>query len=151
MTLTPTTHSPVEDPLTPDAGFEDVCALTDLLPERAAAAIVRGAQVALVRLLDDTVYALGQHDPFSDANVMSRGIVGSATVDEEQIPTLQSPMYKQAFDVRTGACLTDPAVSLATWPVLVRDGRVLVGGTASPAAPTPTPTPTTPVVPTAGG
>lgn len=120
--------------MTTDADFEDVCALTDLLPERAAAAIVGGAQVALVRLLDDTVYTVEQHDPFSDANVMSRGIVGSATVDEEQIPTLQSPMYKQAFDVRTGACLADPGVALATWPVLVRNGRVLVSTSPNPPA-----------------
>lgn len=105
---------------------EDVCALSDLVPERAVAALVGGVQVALVRLLDDTVYALAQHDPFSGANVMSRGIVGSATVDGEQVPTLQSPMYKQAFDVRTGVCLTDPGVMLPTWGVLVRDGRVLV-------------------------
>ena len=118
-----TMENPVDDVM-PD--FEDICALSDLLPERAAAALVGGVQIALVRLLDDSVYALAQHDPFSDANVMSRGIVGSATVDGQDVPTLQSPMYKQAYDVRTGACLSDPAVVLPTWEVLVRDGRVLV-------------------------
>ena len=118
-----TMENPVDDVM---PGFEDVCALSDLLPERAAAALVGGVQIALVRLLDDSVYALAQHDPFSDANVMSRGIVGSATVDGQDVPTLQSPMYKQAYDVRTGACLSDPAVVLPTWEVLVRDGRVLV-------------------------
>lgn len=120
------THVTVEDSLSVETAYEDVCALTELLPERAAAAWVGGAQVALVRLLDDSVYAVAQHDPFSGANVMSRGIVGSAIVDGEQVPTLQSPMYKQAFDVRTGVCLTDPAVALATWPVQVCEGRVCV-------------------------
>lgn len=115
--------------------FHDVCALDDLVPERAAAALVGGVQVALVRLLDDSVHALGQHDPFCGANVMSRGIVGSATVDGEEVPTLQSPMYKQAFDVRTGICLNDRTVTLPTWHVLVRDGRVLVSVTGADGAP----------------
>ena len=124
-----TMENPVDDVM-PD--FEDICALSDLLPERAAAALVGGVQIALVRLLDDSVYALAQHDPFSDANVMSRGIVGSATVDGRDVPTLQSPMYKQAYDVRSGACLSDPAVVLPTWEVLVRDGRVLVATSPRP-------------------
>lgn len=115
--------------------YEDVCALADLMPERAAAALVGGVQVALVRLLDDTVYAVAQHDPFCGANVMSRGIVGSATVDGEQVPTLQSPMYKQAFDVRTGVCLSDRALALPTWHVLVRQGRVLVSATPADGTP----------------
>ncbi len=123
-----TTEPSTAEPSTAETStdYEDVCALEDLVPERAAAALVAGAQVALVRLLDDSVYALGQHDPFSDANVMSRGIVGSATVDGVDVPTLQSPMYKQPFDVRTGRCLVDDEVSLQTRGVRVRDGRVLV-------------------------
>jgi nitrite reductase (NADH) small subunit len=38
-----------------------------------------------------------------------------------------SPVYKQAFDLRTGQCLDDAEVVLATFPVRVVDGRVLVG------------------------
>lgn len=123
-----------------------VCRLDDLPPERGAAALVPdevdGApvltQVALVRLLDDTVLAVQQHDPFSDAHVMARGIVGTRRVDDEDVPTLASPMHKQVFDLRTGRCL-DPAgkqpvagrsPDLRTWPVQVLDGdvRLAVGG-----------------------
>ena len=99
-------------PVTPvearPATWVTVCRLDDLLPERGVAALVGGRQVALVRLVDDTLYAVDQLDPFSGAYVMSRGIVGTATVDGEVVPTLASPMYKQVFDLRTGACLGDP-------------------------------------------
>ena len=40
---------------------------------------------------------------------------------------VSSPMYKQAFDLRTGQCLDDPAVSVPTYDVSVVDGVVVVG------------------------
>jgi nitrite reductase (NADH) small subunit len=79
-------------------------------------------QVALFRTHDGAVYALDNRDPFSGASVLSRGIVGS----RGDVPTVASPMYKQAFDLRTGACLDDGAVTIATYPVRVVDGQVQV-------------------------
>lgn len=107
--------------------FSRVCALSQLTPGRAVAALVHGAQVAVVRVRDYEVYAVGHHDPFSGANVMARGIVGSTTVDGDVVPTIASPMFKQAFDLRSGTCLADPTVSLGSWPVRVVDGHVEVG------------------------
>ncbi|HEY3438382.1 MAG TPA: nitrite reductase small subunit NirD [Actinotalea sp.] len=115
-----------------------VCHLADLVPERGAAALVGGEQVALFRMHApaDVVLAVQQLDPYSGANVMARGIVGS----RGEAPTVASPMYKQVFDLRTGACL-DPVgrepVDLRTWPVHVEGGLVLVGsllGTTPPEA-----------------
>ncbi|HEV7147126.1 MAG TPA: nitrite reductase small subunit NirD [Pedococcus sp.] len=107
------------------AEMTEVCRLDDLSTERGAAALAGGVQVALFRTFDDVVYAVQQRDPYSGANVMSRGIVGSAG----DIPTVASPMYKQVFDLRTGECL-DPVGKetrpLSTYPVMVRDGAVLV-------------------------
>ena len=77
--------------------------MTDLVPERGAAALVDGHQVALVRTHDDVVLAVQQLDPYSDAHIMARGIVGT----RDDIPTVTSPMYKQVFDLRTGDCI-DP-------------------------------------------
>jgi len=37
-----------------------------------------------------------------------------------------SPVYKQAFDLRTGICLDDPKVRLRTYRVRVRAGMVEV-------------------------
>ncbi|MFD6163667.1 nitrite reductase small subunit NirD [Oerskovia sp. NPDC060287] len=110
--------------------WEAVCRATDLAVERGAAALVDGQQVALFRLTDGRVLAVQQVDPFSGANVMSRGIVGTRA----GVPTVASPMYKQVFALETGVCL-DPVgflpvlaagPDLATWPVEVRGGVVHV-------------------------
>ena len=115
-------------------GWHPVCRLEDLPRERGAAALVDGVQVALFRTYDDTVHAVQQEDPYCGANVLSRGIVGS----RGDRPTIASPMYKQVFDLATGACL-DPQgrepVTLRTHPVQVRDGMVLVGREPGPVVP----------------
>jgi nitrite reductase (NADH) small subunit len=116
------------------ASLTEVCHLKALSAERGAAALVRGVQVALFRTFDDAVYAVQQRDPYSGANVMSRGIVGS----RGEAPTVASPMYKQVFDLRTGACL-DPVGkdqrTLVTYLVAVHDGVVLVGDAITPGQP----------------
>ncbi|MGW6281832.1 nitrite reductase small subunit NirD [Kribbella sp. NPDC055071] len=99
-----------------------VCSYDVLLPERGVAALVGEVQVALFRTHDGTVFAIGNQDPFSGANVMSRGIVGS----RGEVPTVASPMFKQVFDLRTGACLDEPSVSLPVYGVEVVDGQVVV-------------------------
>ena len=104
----------------------EVCRLIDLMTERGVAALVGVHQVALFRTFDDGVFVVQQRDPYSGANVMSRGIVGSSG----GVPTVASPMYKQVFDLRTGECL-DPRGkeprSLTTYAVVVSSGIVQVG------------------------
>ena len=76
----------------------------------------------MVRVGHDEIYALDNQDPFSGAMVLSRGIVG----DRGGVPKIASPIYKQSFDLRTGACLDDAAVCVAAYATRVRDGRVEV-------------------------
>jgi nitrite reductase (NADH) small subunit len=99
-----------------------VCRYDVLLPERGVAALIGDIQIALFRTHDGSVYAIGNQDPFSGANVMSRGIVGN----RGDVQTVASPMFKQVFDLRTGQCLDDPTVSLPVYDVQVLDGQVLV-------------------------
>ena len=99
-----------------------VCPYDALLPERGVAALVGDRQVALFRGVDGGVHALDNRDPFSGANVLSRGIVGT----RGDVPTVAGPMYKQVFDLTTGRCLDDPAVRVRTYPVRIRDGVVEV-------------------------
>jgi nitrite reductase (NADH) small subunit len=100
-----------------------VCDVGSLVPDRGAAALVDGRQVALFRLRgSDEVLAVDHRDPFSGANVMARGLVGS----RGDIPTVASPVYKQTFDLRTGACLDDESASLGVWDSRVVDGMVEV-------------------------
>jgi nitrite reductase (NADH) small subunit len=103
-------------------GWTRVCRWDQLERERGVAAMVEGRQVALFRTSDDRVYALDHKDPFSGANVMARGIVGS----RGDSSTVASPMYKQVFDLRTGTCLDDSSVSLQVHEARVTEGTVEV-------------------------
>jgi nitrite reductase (NADH) small subunit len=100
-----------------------ICPLEDLPRERGVTALVHGQAVAVFRTHDDQVYALGNHDPFSKASVLARGIVGT----RGDIPFVASPMHKQAFDLRTGRCLDDEKVLVPVYDVRVEDGIVHVG------------------------
>jgi nitrite reductase (NADH) small subunit len=102
-----------------DAVWTDVGPVDTVIPERGVAVLVGGQQIAVFRI-DDDLFAIANRDPFSGANVMSRGIVGS----KGDVLKVASPMYKQAFDLRTGRCLDDPDVTIATFDVRTRNGRV---------------------------
>lgn len=99
-----------------------VCRYDDLVPERGVAALVDGAPIAVFRTHDGALHALSNVDPFSEASVLSRGIVG----DRGGMPTVASPIYKQVFDLRTGRCLDDPDREVTVYPVRVRAGVVEV-------------------------
>jgi nitrite reductase (NADH) small subunit len=100
-----------------------VCRLAQLEVDRGATALVHGQAIALFRTRGDTVYALGNHDPFAKASVLARGIVGT----RGDVPFVASPMHKHAFDLRTGRCLDDVHASVPAYDVRVVDGVVLVG------------------------
>jgi nitrite reductase (NADH) small subunit len=100
-----------------------VCPYPALEPERGAAALVGGVQVAVFRTHDGELFAVDNRDPATGAYVMSRGIVGT----RGDAPTVASPLHKQVYDLHTGRCLDDPALALATYPVRRSpDGRVEV-------------------------
>jgi nitrite reductase (NADH) small subunit len=119
-------HQLEPSPPSPAATLDwlDVCAVALIPPCCGVAALLRGRQIALVRPGEgETVFALSNYDPFSEAFVISRGIVG----DRAGRPKITSPLYKQSFDLETGVCLDDASVRLRAYPVRVRDGRVEVG------------------------
>ena len=106
----------------------EVCRLDRIDRESGVAALVDGEVVAVFRTYDDQVFALSNYDPFGRAGVLARGIVGTRHVDGGDVPFVASPLHKQAFDLRTGQCLDDPAVRVPSYEVVVSDGLVLVGG-----------------------
>ena len=100
------------------------CAYHFLIPNRGVGVLLPdGAQVALFKLDDGSLHAVGNIDPFSGAAVMSRGIVG----DRGGRPTVQTPIKKQAFALDDGACLDDPDVTLLVYPTRIVDGSVEIG------------------------
>jgi nitrite reductase (NADH) small subunit len=102
------------------------CGYDHLIPGRGACVLLSdGTQVALFRLDDGSLRAIGNVDPFSGAAVMSRGIVG----DRAGRVCVQSPIKKQAFALDDGVCLDDPGVAVPVYPTrLADDGSIEVGG-----------------------
>ncbi|WP_371616288.1 nitrite reductase large subunit NirB [Streptomyces sp. NBC_00454] len=91
------------------AGAAGASAADSLEPGRGRTAVLPdGTQAAVFKDRDGEVYAVGNRDPFSGADVIANGIMGS----RDGVPVVASPMHKQVFDLRTGICLDDPEVSL---------------------------------------
>lgn len=104
------------------AQWTGVCPYSRVEPERGVAALVDGVQVAIFRLHDGRLFAIGNRDPIAGAHVMSRGIVGSRA----DAPTVASPLHKQVYDLRTGECLDVAGVAVPTYEVRCRDGLIEV-------------------------
>ena len=102
--------------------YQKICSLNDLIPELGVSALINGEQVAIFRLKDNRVYAIANFDPFSQANIISRGITGNL----KGFDVVASPMYKQHFDLLTGQCLEDDAVSLKTYAVRLENDAVMI-------------------------
>ena len=79
----------------------EVCRYEAIYPDTGVCALIQGRQVAIFRLSDGTLHAVSNYDPFSGANVMSRGIVG----DRNGEPKVASPIYKQTLQPADGRLL----------------------------------------------
>ena len=100
----------------------EVCKLDDIVPDTGVCALVEDKQVALFRTSGGDLFAIDNFDPFSKANVLSRGIVGS--LGDKLV--VASPIYKQHFCLETGSCLEDENVKLAVYPVKTAEDKVAV-------------------------
>ncbi len=102
------------------------CAYDRLLPGRGVGVLLPdGVQVALFRLDDGSLWAIGNVDPLTGAAVLSRGIVG----DRGGRACVQSPLKKQAFALDDGTCLDAPDVTVPVYRTRVADdGCVEIGG-----------------------
>jgi NAD(P)H-dependent nitrite reductase large subunit/NAD(P)H-dependent nitrite reductase small subunit len=98
-----------------------VCALDEILPGSGVCALIEGRQIALFRV-GDAVYALSNRDPASDANVLSRGIVG----DLKGELVVASPIYKHHYSLMTGQCQEDPELFVDVFPARVVSGAVMI-------------------------
>jgi nitrite reductase (NADH) small subunit len=100
-----------------------VCPAAQVPVDRGVAALLAGRQVALFRLHgDDQLYAIDNVDPYSGIGCLSRGLVGDVSGE----PMVVSPLHKQRFSLRTGACLDDPSTVIARYDVRLVDGTVEV-------------------------
>lgn len=103
--------------------WESVCKFDDLIDNVGVCVLVNDKQIAIFRLSGSSkLYAIDNHDPFSDANVLSRGLCG----DLKEQPVVASPIYKQHFNLNTGQCLEDEAVKIAVYPIRIINGNVQI-------------------------
>ena len=103
--------------------WQDVCPFDDLVPNRGVAARYGSREVAVFLIAPgDELVAIDNVDPFCGVGVLSRGIIGSAG----DSLTIASPMHKQRFDLRSGQCLEDAEITVATLPVRVEAGVVQI-------------------------
>ena len=101
----------------------DICSMDDLQPNSGICALVDNKQVAIFYMpKDQAVYAVNNYDPFGNANVLSRGLIG----DINNIPMVSSPLYKQHFNLLTGECLEDESVRIEAYAIRIENGRVEV-------------------------
>lgn len=103
----------------PESSWRTICDVADIAPNTGVAALVDGQHVAVFNFKGE-IYSLGNHDPYSGANVLSRGILG----DAGGRPKVASPLFKQAFCLETGVSLDDESVRVPAHPSRVVDGRV---------------------------
>jgi nitrite reductase (NADH) small subunit len=104
-----------------------VCSESDLVCGSGVCALVhtgtKAEQVALFReSANGPVYALSNYDPVGEANVLSRGIIGS--LGDKLV--VASPLYKQHYCLDDGQCIEDPAVKIPAWKARVIDGQVQI-------------------------
>jgi NAD(P)H-dependent nitrite reductase small subunit len=98
-----------------------VCELDEVLPDSGVAALIDGRQIAIFRV-GEGVFALDNFDPHSEANVLSRGIIGD--INGELV--VASPIYKHHFALATGRCIEDADQSVRAYPIRVTDGRIWI-------------------------
>jgi len=99
-----------------------ICPVADLPINLGVGALVKGQQVALFKLNNGDIYAIGNFDPFSEANVLSRGLVG----DLQGKKVVASPIYKHHYNLQTGECLEDSSVKVPAYDVLIKDEVVYI-------------------------
>ena len=99
----------------------DVCSVDDLVADAGICAWVGQRQIAIFSLPKiNRVFAVDNLDPFSGAQVLSRGMVG----DLGGIPMIASPMYKQHFNLETGQCFEDQTLKIAVYPLRIHQSRI---------------------------
>jgi nitrite reductase (NADH) small subunit len=101
--------------------FVKVCEVKDLIKDAGIAAKVGDVQIALF-YIDNQVYAVGNHDPASGANVIFRGICGDLNGEL----MVASPLYKDHYSLITGKHLDGKDLSIPVYPAKIEGNDVLV-------------------------
>lgn len=103
--------------------WQTICKRDDLVANSGVVARVENQQVALFYLpglTEQHVFAVGNRDPKSGANVIGRGL--TAHINGEVV--VASPLYKQHFCLSSGRCLEYPEQQLPVWQTRINGEHV---------------------------
>ena len=94
------------------SSWTTICNTSEITAGTGVCALHQGEQVAIfISPCLTKVYAVSNFDPFGQANVISRGIIGS--VDDKVF--VASPLHKQRFCLASGVCIDDSKVALKVY------------------------------------
>jgi NAD(P)H-dependent nitrite reductase large subunit/NAD(P)H-dependent nitrite reductase small subunit len=117
----------------PEERWLRVASTVDVPCEGGIAVRAAGAQLAVFHFESrGEWYATQNLCPHRHEMVIARGILG----DEGGKPKVACPLHKNTFDLKSGACLSDASLALATYPVRVVGSDVWVQVPASDELPT---------------
>ncbi|QFH71824.1 nitrite reductase small subunit NirD [Enterobacter sp. E76] len=105
--------------------WQEVCRLDEIPADAGIGARLGTLQIALFRF-NETVYALDNREPDSDANVLSRGLLGDVAGE----PVVISPLYKQKIRLRDGCFQGSSQQAVRAWPVKIEADKVWVSSQA---------------------
>lgn len=103
--------------------WKTVCKRDDLVANSGVVARVDSQQVALFYLpemAEKNIFAIGNRDPKSGANVIGRGLTAHINGDL----VVASPLYKQHFCLNSGRCLEYPEQQLPVWQTRINGEHV---------------------------
>ncbi|RTZ16784.1 nitrite reductase small subunit NirD [Vibrio aquaticus] len=101
--------------------FTKVCNIEDIIPGTGVVALVDGEQVAIFRpRATEEVFAINNMDPFFQSNVLSRGLI----VEHDEQLWVASPLKKQRFNLKTGACMENEQFNVKAYKARVTKGAV---------------------------
>jgi nitrite reductase (NADH) small subunit len=112
--------------MTTNSNWIDICKLQDIPRNTGVCADLQGKQVAVFHLQSvstqgvSQIKAVANFDPFSKANVLSRGLI---TESGEKF-SIASPLLKQQFNLDTGICEQDESVVITTFDARISQGFV---------------------------
>ncbi|MGP9806187.1 nitrite reductase small subunit NirD [Paracoccus sp. NSM] len=95
----------------------DIAALSDIPPQGARVVRTPHGCVAIFRTADDRVFALDDRCPHK-GGPLSEGIVHGTQVT--------CPLHNWVFDMQTGLAQGADKGTVATYPVRVQEGRILL-------------------------
>lgn len=102
--------------VTPPEGFEVVLHKDALKPGKVVEVIIGGTAVAVANV-DGSFYAITNTCPHAEGPLGDGALEGSVVT---------CPYHGWKFDVKSGACLTNPGVTIKTYPVAIEKSAVCV-------------------------